>query len=279
MKHYVLPNLVTHGPVSILLVGAGGTGSQIISGLARMNQTLIALGHGGIHLDVVDGDTVSASNVGRQLYSPADVGLNKALVQVTRMNNFFGTAWRAYPFSLEEKVKAERRYPIVISAVDSASARSVVARWGERNGSAYWLDTGNTATTGQAILGAFTKVAQPDGAAPVRLPHVLDLYGTIMKEEEKKSYQGPSCSVEDAIQKQDLFINQWVATSALEILWKIFRKGCLTVHGAFISLDPLSARSLPVDPDTWKAMGWTARRRRTKRRVSKDGPRSASRAA
>lgn len=266
MKHYVLSSLVTHGPASILLIGAGGTGSQIISGLARMNQTLIALGHGGIRLDVVDGDAVSASNVGRQLYSPADVGLNKALVQITRMNNFFGTAWRAFPFNLEKDTHAER-YSIIISAVDSVSAREVVGKWGERYG-VYWLDTGNTRTTGQVILGSFTKVTQPDGG-PDKLPHVLDLYGKMMKEEEEKPYQGPSCSVADAIHKQDLFINQWVATAALEILWKMFRKGCLAAHGAFINLDSLSARSLPVDPEVWKTMGWTARKRRNARRACK----------
>ena len=264
MKHYVHPSIVTGGPTTVLLVGAGGTGSQIISGLARMNRTLTALGHRGIHLEAMDGDAVSRSNVGRQLYSPADVGANKALVQITRMNNFFGTAWKAYPSYLDADLRARRGYPIIVTAVDSVSARSLVAQLGKKSGSAYWLDTGNTATTGQVILGSFLEVKQPDPASPARLPHVLDLYGSIMEEEEKKSYQGPSCSVEDAIQKQDLFINQWVATAALEILWKMFRKGCLTVHAAFVSLDPLAVRSLPVDPEVWKAMGWTPRKRRNR---------------
>lgn len=262
MKHYVSSNIVTGGITSILLVGAGGTGSQIVSGLARMNRTLLALGHKGIHLEVMDGDAVSASNVGRQLDSPADAGLNKAVVQVTRMNNFFGTAWVAYPWNLEADMRASRGHQIIITAVDSVSARSMAARLGTNGDAAYWLDTGNTAHTGQVVLGNFFDMKQPDPALPGRLPHVLDLYGRIMEEEEKKQYQGPSCSVEDAIQKQDLFINQWVATAALEILWKMFRRGCLTSHGAFISLDPLTVRSLPVDPEVWKSMGWAPKKRR-----------------
>ena len=166
MKHYVSSNIVTGGITSILLVGAGGTGSQIVSGLARMNRTLLALGHKGIHLEVMDGDAVSASNVGRQLYSPADAGLNKAVVQVTRMNNFFGTAWVAYPWNLEADMRASRGHQIIITAVDSVSARSMAARLGTNGDAAYWLDTGNTAHTGQVVLGNFFDMKQPDPALP-----------------------------------------------------------------------------------------------------------------
>ncbi len=92
LTHYIYPSIVSaRGPVDIALIGAGGTGSQVLSGLARMNQALKALGSPGLHLRVFDGDSVSASNVGRQLFSPSDIGKKKAVVLVTRLNMFFGT--------------------------------------------------------------------------------------------------------------------------------------------------------------------------------------------
>lgn len=257
-KHYVRLENDSDRPVSMLLIGAGGTGSQIITGLARMNRTLVSLGHPGLHLVVHDGDAVSASNVGRQLFSEADIGGNKATVLVSRVNMFFGTVWSVVPHNVNENTNIGSSLPrIVVSAVDSAQTRVAIFKamtsrkgWG----SAYWLDTGNTQSTGQVILGTTAPLKQPKACAEY-LPHVIDLYRDI-EGEDKKAYQGPSCSVEDAIRKQDLFINQWIAMCALEILWKMFRKGCLTVHGAFVNLDSFKVRPLPIDPAVWKSMGW-----------------------
>ena len=36
-------------PVTVFVIGAGGTGSQVITNLARMNMALQALGHPGLH--------------------------------------------------------------------------------------------------------------------------------------------------------------------------------------------------------------------------------------
>ncbi|UOY04961.1 ThiF family adenylyltransferase [Muricauda sp. SCSIO 64092] len=48
------------------------------------------MGHPGLHLTVFDGDTVQPSNVGRQGYVPRDVGENKAICAVTKINMSFG---------------------------------------------------------------------------------------------------------------------------------------------------------------------------------------------
>jgi PRTRC genetic system ThiF family protein len=241
----------------ILLAGAGGTGSQILSGLARMNQALLALGGRGFDVVVADAGRVSKSNVGRQMYSLADVGKHKAVVSVTRLNMFFGTAWRASSEMVEKNTQLSNFYPtLLISAVDSGSARVDLASFARNNGVIYWMDTGNTVSTGQVILGSLRKVKQPSRSFPNYLPNVLDLYPDIA-EEDGKAYQGPSCSVRDAIERQDLFVNQWVATAALEILWKMFRHASVNEHGAFIDLKTMNVRPLPVDREAWKRMGWT----------------------
>lgn len=84
-------------PVTVFVIGAGGTGSQVITNLARMNMALQALGHPGLHVTVFDPDTVSQANIGRQLFSETELGLNKAVSLVTRINRFFGYAWTAEP--------------------------------------------------------------------------------------------------------------------------------------------------------------------------------------
>jgi hypothetical protein len=94
---------------------------------------------------------------------------------------------------------------------------------------------------------------------------VIDLYPDMG---EGKKDQGPSCSVGQALSRQDLFINQWVATCALELLWKCFRRGFITNHGAFVDLDTMNVRPLPVDPEMWRRMGWKYRKKRKKKKAA-----------
>lgn len=76
-------------PVTVFVIGAGGTGSQVATGLARISVALQALGHPGLHVTVFDPDTVTEANIGRQLFSGSELGLNKAVALVTRINRFF----------------------------------------------------------------------------------------------------------------------------------------------------------------------------------------------
>ncbi len=261
LRHYVHSSIVSsRRPIDVALVGAGGTGSQVLSGLARMNQALKALGSPGLHVHVFDGDSVSPSNVGRQLFSPSDVGKNKAVVLVTRLNMFFGTNWEACAFNVSKGLRLPGGF--VISAVDDVDTRYLVRDIGENSGVVYWVDTGNTTGTGQVVLGTLNKVAQPEKSCPEYLPHVLDLYKGIMEKESQKPYQGPSCSLQESLSRQDLFVNQWMATCALEIIWKMFRYGQVKVHGAFVDLNTMTVRPLPVNPVVWESMGWKQPKRK-----------------
>ena len=87
--------LKPYHPVTVFIIGAGGTGSQVITNLARMDTALQASGHPGLHVTLFDPDTVTQANIGRQLFSETELGMNKAIAAVTRINRFFGTAWMA----------------------------------------------------------------------------------------------------------------------------------------------------------------------------------------
>lgn len=258
----------------VMLVGAGGNGSQVLSGLARLDRALRAVGHpGGLDVTVYDPDLVSESNVGRQLFYASDVGAHKAIVLTHRLNLAYGLNWRAMPVPFDEATcLAALPFEMVISCVDSARARRGIHR-AMTSGNAcnsspppYWLDLGNRQSDGQVILGEPIPVqgnmvsvpssemaeAFRDPGAAVRranqnqaawrLPTVCDLFPEILDEKYQEE-DAPSCSLAEALTRQDLFINQSVATWALQLLWTLFRKGQVEHHAYFINLE--SGRVVP----------------------------------
>ena len=74
--------LKPYHPVTVFIIGAGGTGSQVITNLARMDTALQASGHPGLHVTLFDPDTVTQANIGRQLFSETELGMNKATAAV-----------------------------------------------------------------------------------------------------------------------------------------------------------------------------------------------------
>ena len=153
-------------PVTVDLIGVGGTGSQVLTSLARINHALQELGHPGLRVVVFDDDIVTESNIGRQLFSPRDIGHNKAEVLTTRLNRFFGTDWNIIPERFEPYSSSSAN--ITISCVDSVGSRLCIDKALDMAGSGYdhlrkiyWLDFGNTTNTGQVVLGTVGDVQQP----------------------------------------------------------------------------------------------------------------------
>jgi PRTRC genetic system ThiF family protein len=279
MIHYVhQPFLDPVHPIMITLIGAGGTGSQVLGCLARMSYALQGLGHPGFHVMVMDSDVVTKANLGRQLFARSDVGQNKAAVLTSRINRFFGTGWDSLPEAFDFKLcsslqkdngdhKVISRTNLVISCVDSGKARleiwhgikaimSTMARSGE-DGLKYWLDFGNMQKTGQVILGTVAEVPQPKSSSQTTsyLPCVPELFPNLHDLDEED--QGPSCSLGEALAKQDLFINSTLANLGTALLWKLFRESRIQQHGLFLNLETLQTHPLPVCPDTWQRFGVT----------------------
>ncbi len=127
-----LPGSFLERPVDVAVIGAGGSGSQVLTGLAQLHHAMLALGHpGGLNVVAVDDDVVSPSNVGRQMFYPADVGQNKADVLIHRINMAMGTNWKSVKTRLE-KNSSLYQVDLVIGCVDTRAARSTRAepgRW------------------------------------------------------------------------------------------------------------------------------------------------------
>ena len=239
MKVHTIHNYLLNPehPVTINVIGCGGNGSQVLTQLARINEALKKLGHPGLYVTCFDNDRITDSNIGRQLFSPAELGMNKAVALTTRLNRFFATNWKAVPIHYNQHVEENDRIAnITITCVDSVKARKEIYKVmksdaKKKNGDPlrkifYWMDIGNSQNSGQFVLGTFDKKG---------LPHVFDKFPSFLKQKDKDT--GPSCSLAEALTKQDLFINSTLTQLAMSLLWKCFREGRIQYHGAFINLE------------------------------------------
>lgn len=250
--HMTHPDILSDR-VAVVLAGAGGSGSLMLSGLARLDCAIRAIGHPGLEVTVCDPDEVSEANLGRQLFAPADVGRNKAAVLVTRTNAWFGTRWRAAAAGAERVIEGDQG--IVISCVDSARARVNIGKAAAQQEALYWLDLGNRQADGQVILG-IPPVDERHRRYVYRLPTVLEIYPELQTAEKLLDRDaGPSCSLAQALERQELFVNQAVVTPALQLLWLLFRYGRTSWCGAFVNLKTGRMAPLPVDPEAWARFG------------------------
>lgn len=251
--HTIHPSLTEEFHVT--LVGAGGSGSQMLTCLGRLHRAITALGHPGFDVSVFDPDTVSEANVGRQMFAPADVGLHKASVLVHRVNQFFGLAWMARAHAFPHSSASGT---LVISCVDTTSARRRIDSFlKERWSHTYLLDLGNRAADGQAVLGEYfgrkdrnTEYTPPAGSLNLPSPYALlpELLATNTKDD------APSCSLAEALERQELFVNDDVVRAGCQILWNLLRHGQISWHGAFVNCKTGRRTPLPVDPETWQRM-------------------------
>lgn len=245
---HLLPVELLKGRVHILVVGCGGTGSTIATGLVYLHQAMLAYGHpGGLRVTLVDGDRISRANCVRQPFSESEIGLYKADVLTTRINLFWGLDWESDVRFLDAQWSSGVDYDIVISCVDSRKARKLITQTDAYQRALYWLDLGNNADTGQFVLG------QPENPTiKDRLPHVADLFPEIIDPQLDAKDKLPSCSALEALESQSPFVNQTLAYQALALLAQFFRHGRLTYHGAFLNLSTLRMSPLPVDPAVWQ---------------------------
>jgi PRTRC genetic system ThiF family protein len=262
IEHLLPPDLLRPRPVRVLVVGAGGTGSAIVMGLPYLDQAMRVWGHPhGLDVSMMDADIVSATNCVRQPFAASDIGQNKATVLINRINLFWGTAWSAVPnhFHQDSLDRYEKTPDIVIGCVDSRAARNLIERslTRQRSSTCYWLDLGNNAASGQFVLGQ--PLNGRNRKKTERLRTVSELYPEISDDTAGEDSL-PSCSAVEALDRQEPFINQTLAASALAMLAQLFHYGKLTHHGAFFNARTGQMTALPIDPPLWAKT-----RRRSKR--------------
>ncbi|UJP64047.1 PRTRC system ThiF family protein [Mongoliitalea daihaiensis] len=235
VKKYLLED---QHDITVVLIGAGGSGSFMLSNLARINYALIKMGRKGLYTIVMDPDTVSEFNVGRQLFSPSDVGRNKAEVLVERINRAYGTSWAHSSKKIDVNTK-KIEGNIIITCVDNVKARKQVKKvFGQKIDEIYfknhyWLDMGNDKDFGQVILSDLKE-----------LPDIFTLYPKL--KDGKKD--GPSCSMAESLNRQSLFINSTVTQFASVILFDLLTKAQIENHGVFLNLNSMQTKPMKCIP-------------------------------
>lgn len=258
--HYIDNYLVNpQHPVTVNLIGAGGTGSQVLTCLARLDAALRGLGHPGLFVTLYDPDIVTEANIGRQLFGPSDLGQNKAQCLVSRINNFFGNDWKAQPDIYPTVLKDARRdnlANITITCTDNIKSR--IDLWNLLKAlpqptyctyetPLYWMDFGNTQTTGQVVMGTVPKkIKQPASKLYETVSSLKVITRFVRYARVKEEDSGPSCSLAEALDKQDLFINSTLAQLGCNILWKMFRNGMIEHHGVYLNLATMKVNPISI---------------------------------
>ena len=249
-KHY-LDDKLFQDQVVIHVIGCGGTGSHLVPRLPLLHKSMLALGHpAGIKVVVWDGDNVSESNTVRQNFFPPDIGKNKASIMVNRINAAYGLDWEANPcrFSAALAEKSYLNADIIIGCVDTKSARREIDQYVRTCRRMYYIDSGNTANSGQIIVGQSPSVV--NNSQP-RLPLASELYPELVEGEDDNE---PSCSARESLAKQGLATNPMCSSWIMTWLSEGFRNGYIEWSGLFFNLSNGRSSSIPIDPEVWDAI-------------------------
>lgn len=250
-----------HAPVhriTINLIGCGGTGSFILSKLARLDYALSQLDMPGIHVNVYDNDIVQQHNVGRQNFTPYDVGKNKAICLVEKINFAYGIQWQAIASYIGTS-KDISDSNIFITAVDNIQTRQLFGTYFHGNRYSYsnldykvpyyWIDAGNGKDFGQVVLSTIQKIKQPKSKkyqTVDSLQNVIEKYGDLSKFDNEKDQGIKSCSMEQSLAKQDLFINDIVSVYVVDIVWKLIKELKIDYSGVIINQAGFATRPLTL---------------------------------
>lgn len=226
--------------VPIVVVGTGGTGAHLIDGLIAVNETLIKLGYKGIRVIAYDGDRVSLSNIGRQPFTPMDYDKVKSVTLIEKINDCYGYSWvgMGNMFTINSiadlnEMKLLDSHGILISCVDNVKVRRVIQTLYNADVSTYsralshlslWMDIGNERNFGQIIF----------GSKPQKIPTVFDVFENM---EEHETNDAPSCSVIEALSKQSVFINKFMATFAANMIKDLITNMYLPYSQLYFNLE------------------------------------------
>jgi PRTRC genetic system ThiF family protein len=232
--------------VNIILVGVGGTGSRLAASLARL---AVHARRKGIHVDLtfIDPDTVDERIIGRQNFSFAELGYNKAVTMAFRLNAAFGLDIVAIADGFHRHMTDSHAHPIghalLVGAVDNERARQEMARAViQANGGLYWLDTGNARWNGQCLIGNLPKEQRVNLdmlglCSGLPAPHVQEP-GLLEPDPEEPRL---SCAELVMREEQSLFVNQAAAAVAAQYAYQFVLQRELTSFDTRFNLMPFVA--------------------------------------
>jgi PRTRC genetic system ThiF family protein len=267
--------LATHKHLHLYLVGCGGTGGWLAPTLVRLTKILIDQGR-SVSLTLIDHDHVEKSNIPRQNFIQADLGLNKAQVLALRYGMAYGVNVTAIPDYFNPEI-VKTNYgdlSVVIGCVDNSAARIAIAKTLDENHPnaatrLWWLDGGNTRTQGQVLFGSWSEPGQnfplyvqlsqekahsgkPLGCVNLPAPS-LQHPELLESREEELAEHNLSCAELASRNAQSLLVNQRVAVELGEYLVELLLVKNLRRFATYFDLETGASRSRFTAPGTLKA--------------------------
>lgn len=208
---------------STLVIGAGGSGGQLIPSLAR----LLAYHPNAADLvTIADGDIFEDRNQERQLCGPSQLGRNKADVLAEYCRSTGLSQVRSIPAFLNRsairQATQDANCPLVVSTVDNDATRAAVIEILEQRGDRSWLHvtTGNADNSdGKSRISTSTHWHGLINGNPVGLSPAL-LFPNIARPADTIPAQG-SCALAAPSAPQLISANALSAVMALLIIQNI----------------------------------------------------------
>lgn len=242
---------------TVTVVGLGGTGAALARAIARTVYHMKQLNLHAPALCLIDPDRVEDHNVGRQLFTPADVGQYKAEVLARRFSYGLGLAVEWIP----EPLDARRHLgysTLLVGAVDNHLARREMAC-----ARAVWVDCGNLYDAGQVVLGntadvdrvldALSDEPEENDNRLHYLPHPGLIFPELLEPEQTAPpvpdappNGNGSCGELVAAGEQLLLVNDLVAAAAAQYVYRLLHRLPITTFLTFVDADGLAMRSLPI---------------------------------
>lgn len=264
--------LPRHEGVNIVLVGCGGTGSHLASGIGALASELRTRHNLEVGLVFVDPDHVEEKNCGRQLFMRSEIGKFKAHVLANRITAAYQIPVdaRCEPITEALLSNAPREaLNLIIGAVDNNAARRVMDKATRTGGgSIWWLDCGNENHSGQVVLGNAPVSGWFKGAVGLgmttKVPALSLVHPEVMKEPEKRPIGrrdlriAESCAELAASGEQGLMINRLVAAWALALLTDLVLGRSLKYFGLTFNAQTGGTRPYMFDlPTLMHVTGYT----------------------
>lgn len=90
------------------------------------------------------------------------------------------------------------------------------------------------------------KIRQPSPKEFVTVPKLNVITEEVNYSTINEKDSGPSCSLAEALEKQDLFVNSMLAQVGCALLWKMIREGRTFYRGVYINLNLLKAAHVKI---------------------------------
>ena len=106
----------------------------------------------------------------------------------------------------------------------------------------------NSRHTGQVLLSTIGDIQQPKSErfeTIANLLFVTEEFGELLKQSETED-DTPSCSLVEALEKQDLYINSTLTQMGCSLLWSLFRNGLTEYRGFFLNLKDFRSQPIKV---------------------------------